>query len=352
MHPIALSQALSEALIAFTIEVDNTWEHRFWRLADPKPLRTSLVMWANFLRFVGPDGVTLRSLSRNAGYPAQRAHPDLAGMLRWRYVTAEPGSGKRPSKMDQVLRPSAVGEAAAAAWAPLPGEFEARWVERFGAAEIQALRGALFALIRRIDRPLPHYYSVLDHKKGMRTLDPVAPDCDPVEGLALPFLLSQVSQQYALDFEREADVSLALQANVIRVLTNDPIAKRELPQRSGISKEALSMGINHLKKHGFIAEGPIATGRGKAVRLTPLGRALQAQYSGALARVEEDWAHAYSAECVNALREALAVIVERRDRLFEGLTPYPEGWRASLKPIEVLPHHPMVLYRGGWPDGS
>jgi len=46
-----------------------------------------------------------------------------------------------------------------------------------------------------------------------------------------------------------------------------------------------------------------------------------------------------------------------------GITPYPDGWRASkayLRQTEAqiadprgrLPHHPMVLHRGGWPDGS
>jgi hypothetical protein len=32
--------------------------------------------------------------------------------------------------------------------------------------------------------------------------------------------------------------------------------------------------------------------------------------------------------------------------------PYPEGWRASVPRPEVLPDFPMVLHRGGFPDGS
>jgi len=50
-------------------------------------------------------------------------------------------------------------------------------------------------------------------------------------------------------------------------------------------------------------------------------------------------------------------------QLSGGLTPYPDGWRASkpyahrtqaliADPRRALPHHPMVLHRGGWPDGS
>jgi hypothetical protein len=39
-------------------------------------------------------------------------------------------------------------------------------------------------------------------------------------------------------------------------------------------------------------------------------------------------------------------------RLFSGLDPYPEGWRARVIEPETLPHYPMVLHRGGYPDGS
>jgi len=38
--------------------------------------------------------------------------------------------------------------------------------------------------------------------------------------------------------------------------------------------------------------------------------------------------------------------------LLGGLQPYPDGWRASVASREVLPHYPMVLHRGGFPDGS
>ncbi len=36
----------------------------------------------------------------------------------------------------------------------------------------------------------------------------------------------------------------------------------------------------------------------------------------------------------------------------EGLTPYPEGWRARARPHDVLPDFPLVLHRGGYPDGA
>jgi len=37
--------------------------------------------------------------------------------------------------------------------------------------------------------------------------------------------------------------------------------------------------------------------------------------------------------------------------LAAGLAPEPGNWRASVKAPETLPHYPMVLHRGGFPDG-
>jgi len=35
-----------------------------------------------------------------------------------------------------------------------------------------------------------------------------------------------------------------------------------------------------------------------------------------------------------------------------GLEPYPDNWPASIRPAGTLPWYPMVLHRGGYPDGS
>ena len=39
-------------------------------------------------------------------------------------------------------------------------------------------------------------------------------------------------------------------------------------------------------------------------------------------------------------------------RLFAGLAPHPGNWRARLPRPAVLPHFPMTLHRGGYPDGA
>jgi Leucine carboxyl methyltransferase len=50
------------------------------------------------------------------------------------------------------------------------------------------------------------------------------------------------------------------------------------------------------------------------------------------------------------LSQALAA--GRPPVLFGGLEPYPDNWRASVRRPATLPHFPMVLHRGGYPDGS
>jgi hypothetical protein len=44
--------------------------------------------------------------------------------------------------------------------------------------------------------------------------------------------------------------------------------------------------------------------------------------------------------------------LRERSPLFAGLKPYPDGWRGDVRPADTLPWFPMVLHRGGWPDGS
>jgi hypothetical protein len=67
---LPLSALLSQVLVAFTIEFDNEFEHQMphrttWGPAAHSrrgPWLVSLVMWSNFMQFVGEDGVPLREL--------------------------------------------------------------------------------------------------------------------------------------------------------------------------------------------------------------------------------------------------------------------------------------------------
>ena len=353
---LRLHVMLSQLLVAFTIEHDNEWEFRYWINADPAPFRTSLVMWANFLRFVREGGITVQDISQKAGYPPGKLHPSLAGMLRWRYVDIDSKNPKKP-KPNDIIQLTKAGKLSAEAWKPLVGEIEDRWVLRFGRFNVTQLKQTLVSIVSTFDQPLPHYFPVLDHLKGMRVLNPNQPDSEPPESLALPYLLSQASHLFSLQAEQSSDISLAIRSNVLRVLDLQPTAKKELPRLSGISKEAIAMSLTYLKKHDLALEEPLQTERGKAVRLTDRGNLEKQKYHTIVDSVEKNWQKKMPAKQFADLHSTLESFVQyeqgQDSQLFQGLIPpSPNLWRANVpKPI-ILPHHPMVLHRGGWPDGS
>ena len=208
--PLHLAEALSQTLIAFTVEFDNEWEEKCWLPMQAKPLRVSMVMWENFLRFVPAGGITLRELSAKAGYPKGKAHPCIAGMLRWRFVSEGPSKGGNRSKLDQIIRLTPVGREAAKFWKPLAKKIEKRWKKRFRKDKVEALRQSLVDLVEQFETPLPHYFPVLGHLDGMRAPAPYKPDSDLPQKLSLPNLLSQTIHNYTISCEKGSEVSLLL----------------------------------------------------------------------------------------------------------------------------------------------
>jgi DNA-binding MarR family transcriptional regulator len=184
----------------------------------------------------------------------------------------------------------------------------------------------------------------------------------------LSVLLSHVLLAFTLDFERESALSLPICTNALRVLTERGVPVRDLPQLTGVSKEALSMAVGVLARRSRAVTGQDpAASRGKLVRLTPGGLAAQGDYLALLDAVEQRWRARCGADEIGALRRSLVSVTSQRDRgqprLAEGLRPYPDGWRAARPylrqttavlsdPHGALPRYPMVLHRGGWPDGS
>jgi hypothetical protein len=118
---------------------------------------------------------------------------------------------------------------------------------------------------------------------------------------------------------------------------------------------------------GAVAGPDPAASRGKVIRLTPRGRSAQEEYLRLLDAAEQRWRARFGPGAIDTLRRSLLSVTGPRDdgrpRLALGLRPYPDGWRArgptsarppprSTTPEQALPHYPMVLHRGGWPDGS
>jgi methyltransferase (TIGR00027 family) len=367
-----LSALLSQALVAFTIEADNEAEHRFPHrttnngpspgAAAAAPWLTSLLMWANCLRHLPDEGITVAELRRRA-----RTGTNLDGMRRWRWVSyaPDPGRGKRPGPGAMVI-PTAAGRRAREVWAAVTEQTEARWRDRFGAAAIDDLRVALVGVVDRLDPDLPDCLPILGYLLRSKfepeapTDSQVTPDSqetpDHQDATELPLwaLLSRALLAFALAYERAPGPALAVSANVLRVIGPDGVRTRDLPALAGISKEAVAMAVGRLAESGLATEGPDpGGGRFKFTRLTAAGTAARAAYAERTAAVEADWRARFGPGRVEALRAALEPLAAGDPPpLLAGLEPYPDNWRARVKPTLVLPHYPMTLHRGGFPDGA
>ncbi len=365
---LSLSALLSQALVAYTIEFDNEAEHRL-------PHRTtdhgasghgggswlvSLVMWENCLRYVTDQPITVGELETRA-----RTGTNLDGMRRWGYITIDGTTQKihkgRPGP-DAVLRATAAGLRAREVWLPLPGLIEQRWRERFGTGQVDRLRESLVAVASQLDPGLPDCLPILGAGLLSRGPDPALPPAGPVDpaGLPLSALLSRVLLSFALEYERATGQSLAISANVLRVLGPDGIRLRDLPPLTGTSQEAVSWAMGILIRAHRAAEEPArpdpAASRGKIARLTPGGLDAQRLYHEFLGTIEQRWHERFTGRAIGALRTSLAALAAAPDGepppLFGGLEPYPDNWRAAIRRPATLPHYPMVLHRGGYPDGS
>ena len=321
------------------------------------------------MRHVTDQPITVGELQARA-----RTGTNLDGMRRWGYITIDGTARKihkgRPGP-DAVLRATARGLRARQIWLPLPGLIEQRWRERFGADQIGRLRDSLIAVVRQLDPGLPDCLPILSGALLSQGPDPSLPPrpdgADPA-ALPLPALLSRVLLSFAIEYEREAGQSLAVSANVLRVLGAEAMRRRDLPALTGISKEAISWAMGSLIRAHLAAEGPDpSAGRGKVARLTAEGLDAQRLYHKLagpheLARtielagtIEQRWQERF-ATGVLALRACLEPLAiapgGEPPPLFEGIEPYPDNWRASVRRPATLPHYPMVLHRGGYPDGS
>ncbi len=361
----SLSALLSQALVAFTIEFDNEAEHRLpHRTTDhgasghgDGAWLVSLVMWENCLRHVTDQPITVGELETRA-----RTGTNLDGMRRWGYITIDGAARKihkgRPGP-DAVLRATAAGLRAREVWLPLPGLIEQRWRERFGTGQVDQLRESLVTVASQLDPGLPDCLPILGAALLSRGPDPALPPAGHVDlaGLPLSALLSRALLSFALEYEHETGLSLAISANVLRVLGADGTRLRDLSPLTGTSKEAVSWALGILIRAHLAAEEPApAASRGKIARLTPRGLQAQRLYYEFVGTIEQRWCERFTGGATDAVRTSLKALATAPDGepppLFAGLEPYPDNWRAAVRRPAALPHYPMVLHRGGYPDGS
>jgi hypothetical protein len=293
---------------------------------------------------------------------------------RWRYLAVDHDPGKgvvarrtgfgsaRGVSPSTVLRTTAAGSVASEQWAQSADAVEQRWDRRFGSREVDDLRGSLVAIHDQLGVAMPRYLPVLS-ARGLFAAPVVAlGERDGRSERDLPTLLSRALLAYTLDYEDGAPVSLPIAANVLRVLDREPTPIASVPLASGVSKEAVSMALTWLEREGYAAVTPEPSGRGKVVVATAAGSVAQTFHARRVAAVDTAWNERFGRDTVATLRARLAAILDN-PALASGLVTPAGGWRAEGShraraagfadhPATALPQSPIVLHRGGWPDGS
>jgi DNA-binding MarR family transcriptional regulator len=366
---LPLPTLLSQTLVAFTIEFDNEFEHRMpHRTTNHGSISAhsgglwlvSLAMWSNCMQFLVGKDLTVAALRDTA-----RTMTNLNGMERWGYIVVQPDPNDnrpKPPRSAWLVHATPKGRLAQQVWHPLFEVIEERWHERFGRVEVMRLRELMYALIRQIDIALPDCLPILKYGLFSQLLDrrrqaAIRPAEADSRRLPLSTVLSRVLLAFAIEFEQNSELSLAICANLLRVLDEKGVAVRHLPLLTGVSKEAIHMATGILQKRRLIVveSGPPGI-RGKIVCLTSKGQKAQDAYRTRLEVIEQLWQKRFGSDTIVAIQNLLERWVGKPTAqlspLFLGLNPYPDGWRASVPKPDTLPHYPMVLHRGGFPDGS
>lgn len=340
-----VSALLSKALVAYTIEFDNAFEQRMphrtsrgpARRAQRGPWLVSMPMWSNFMRWLPADGAPAADLADLIELV------NLPGLQRWSYVRVH---------ADRSITPSRDGGHAQQLWPELVDELDARWTSRFGGD----LHAALLAM--DVDADLPWHLPVSGPRR--QPLQHVRAR-DDGRGIDLATMLARVLMTFTADFEQASRLSLAVSANVLRVLGSDGVRTRDLPALTGTSRESVTLAVALLERHGLAT---ITTEAGaKVARLTDAGEIAQRRGRLEVRGVEERWRERFGAAVVDRLRDALVRILSQDEVLAAALDPHPDGWRAHppyaqltqrllAGPSAALPEYPVVSHRGGFPDGS
>lgn len=351
---LPLPTLLSQSLVAFTTELDNEWERQLLESKRPRVFLLSLVMWANYLRFLPPGGLAADELESLAQHKV-----DLNGLTRWRYVSVapDPAATSKASRKNWIVRPTDNASFAQELWRPLPDLIEGRWRDRYGEAKLEEMQRRLDAVIDQLGGGrAPLYLPDVTSRNEMFTEVPAPPGAAEDSPLPLYARLSRVLLEFTLDFEKESNVALPIAANTLRVLGTDPTPMRDVPGLAGVSKEGTVQALTVLQRHDLAAVEPMPGDRGKQVRLTARGEQAQAAYHHVVDRVEETWRSRFGDKTMSDLKKSLTSLVGDLDLasspLAGALVTPPGTWRSTRPVPELLPYHPMVIGRGGWPDAS
>lgn len=110
------------------------------------------------------------------------------------------------------------------------------------------------------------------------------------------------------------DLSLAHSRNVLRHLSPKNCRRAShLVERSGVSKQALSLQIAHLERLGYVATAPDPDDkRARSVRLTDRGLAAQRVVRRLLRDLDAEWQQAWGEDTWDAVRGRLTEVISSR----------------------------------------
>ena len=332
-----------------TIGLDNELEQRMAHMTNlgrrrglsaEGPWLVSWSTWANLLRFIPPAGISLQDLRRCPGVSEQHLGGKNPGVIRWGYVTLSGG----------VVRPtSRLLEASETIFPLLPDLVETKWADHLGARKVDQLKEVLGELLCQVDQELPHYLPQVDNLMWTRW-GPSASREEAIGDLKLVDRLAQALLLYTLEHESVSEIPLTMAANLVRVIAEEGIPKADLVRRSGISKEAMAFLAGWRQRPRLSVESA------GAVTLTEAGHRAKTDYETLTRTIEQSWAKHFGAGVTGRLRSALEQVVVDTTLACSPLAQLvkaPEGcWRSWVKAPETLPHFPMILHRGGYPDGA
>jgi hypothetical protein len=124
-----------------------------------------------------------------------------------------------------------------------------------------------------------------------------------------------------------------------------------------VSKEAIAHSLTVSKRGDLVIVDKVPGKRTSVARLTPRGLVAQQRHLDLFSDIERRWTERFGGDVLRTLRSALEAIVETSDLddspLAAAYGPPPGTWRADMPTTpETLPHYPVVLRGGGYPDGA
>ena len=333
---LPLPTLLSRALVAFLIEFDNEFEHQTphqttdYGGTPRAPWLVSMVMWSRYLRHIPDEGINVKELQLRAGCDKKELQSWLTRLSAWWGYLKLETSAAATSKLvtaQSLVRPTAGGQKALAVWRPLTSTIEIRWRERFGGETTDILMARLRVVADQLDPGLPDSLPILGYglfSSGGKATKP-GPSHATNAAATLPGLLSKLLLAFAIEFENESPVSVAIAANVLPLADNGSVRIRDLPRLSGVSQEAIEMAVGFLKSRGLAVVNVEAPGKQtRVLSLTPKGRLVQTSCKAKLRKIEQTWRERFGIEQLDSLRDAR--VHSRR----HGAALAPHGWNQAL----------------------